>query len=230
MQPYFLPYIGYFILIRESDKFIFFDTVQYQRRSWMNRNRILSLDKDFTYIKLPINKAPQTTAIKDISIDYKQDWKNKILSQIEIYKKIAPNYKEVRDFLEDSLLYETDSLLEMNIHLIKRVCDYLDIRQNSEVFSKMSLDIPNDLEPDEWALNVCQAVGAKEYINAPGGISFFDKTKYIVNGIDIKFIKANLQHYYQGKKQFEAGLSIIDIMMFNSIDCIKDMMNDYEVL
>ncbi len=87
MQPYFMPYIGYISLIKHSDVFILFDPVQFIRHGWIERNRILKQNEGWLYIQVPLLKSGRDTLIQDCLIDNSKDWKNKILSQLQIYKK-----------------------------------------------------------------------------------------------------------------------------------------------
>lgn len=230
MQPYFFPYIGYFMLIKHSDMFIIFDTAQFMKGGWINRNRILKSNGDPMYINALIHKAPVRTAINEIKLNYKEDWKSKILAQLEVYKKIAPYYNEVITFLKECFEYETDSLSDSNHHTLRETCKYLNIECNIQILSEMNLEIDDVNESDEWGLNVSKVMGVKEYLNAPGGIEFYNKDKYTENGIDLRFIKPNLKPYDQKVDEFVHGLSIIDVMMFNSVEEINKMLDDYEVL
>ncbi len=90
MQPYFLPYLGYFALIKHTDKFIVFDTPQYIRHGWIERNRILKPSEGWQYINVPLEKRPRDIAIKDLRIRQNDDWRRKILAQLEHYKKRLP--------------------------------------------------------------------------------------------------------------------------------------------
>src|ERR1700750_1615028 len=94
MQPYFFPYLGYYQLVKSVDEFVIFDQAQYVRRTWMNRNRILNNHKEFSFLIVPVTKAPRETKIKDIKIDYESNWKERIFDQLRCYKK-APNYQTV---------------------------------------------------------------------------------------------------------------------------------------
>ena len=94
--------------------------------------------------------------------------------------------------------------------------------------SKFRINKVND--PDDWALETKKALGAKTYYNLPGGIKFFDREKYKRNDIEVKFIKLDLKEYDQKRNVFESGLSIIDVMMFNSIEKINAMLNQYELI
>ncbi len=228
MQPYFFPYIGYFQLINATDKFVFFDTPQYERRGWMNRNRIINPDGDFTYISVPVKKAPQRTPINEMLINNdQQDWKEKILLQLEVYKKRAPYYKETCDFVERVLAEAGVSLVDINVASVVRSCEYIGMGIDWEVYSKMDLEVRSDCEPDEWALEITKAMSANHYINAPGGQSFFDKSKYDAAGIKLEFIQPELTPYVQRVGRFVPGLSIIDVMMYNTPEEIRQMMEKY---
>lgn len=233
MQPYFFPYIGYFSLIKNTDKFILFDIVQFIRHGWIERNRILKQENDWQYISVPLLKHSLETKIKDIKINNNENWKNKICSQLQHYKKKAPFYKQTMDVLQDALNIETDSIVELNAHTLKSVCNYLGINFDYDIFSQMNLEIDKVNAPDEWALNICKALGnIDEYWNPPGGQEFFDRNKYEKAGIKLYFQKVNVVPYPQrrGPENIITGLSIIDVMMFNSVDAIKEMLDDYELL
>lgn len=94
----------------------------------------------------------------------------------------------------------------------------------------MNLAIEPVNAPDEWALNICKALGnVDEYWNPPGGMSFFNKEKYQNANISLKFHKIKLTDYKQKDNTFEPGLSIIDALMFNSPEAINQMLNNYEL-
>ena len=230
MQPYFFPYIGYFQLIQSTDFFVFFDTPQYERRGWMNRNRIINISEGSTYIAVPTVKAPQNTSLCDIQIDQSQDWKRRIAGQMDVYKKRAPYYNEIMKLLLSAFETSGNKLVDLNIQSIKSVCEYLELPFKYKVFSAMSLDIPENCAPDEWALQITKAMQYQTYINAPGGISFFNRAKYQAENIDLKFIQPKLKSYIQRIGRFESGLSILDVMMFNSKKTIQEMLCDYELV
>ena len=95
----------------------------------------------------------------------------------------------------------------------------------------MNLKIEKVNAPDEWALNICKAIeGADEYWNPQGGTNFFDIIKYQKANINIKFQKINLKPYKQANDVFEEGLSIIDVMMYNSPTEINKMLDDFDLL
>lgn len=231
MQPYFLPYLGYFSLIKHTDEFILFDTVQFIRHGWIERNRILKPSDGWQYIMVPLKKYSRETIIKDIEINNDQQWKEKILAQLQHYKKQAPYFSNVIDILNEIFSKEYATIVDLNLASLKTVCNYLGINTPIQVFSLMNIDIEPANAPDEWALNICKALGnVDEYWNPPGGQSFFDRKKYENAGINLKFHSAILTDYDQKRNVFEPGLSILDVMMFNSIEEINKMLDNYELL
>lgn len=230
MQPYFFPYLGYYCLIKHTDDFILFDTVQFIRHGWIERNRILKQNEGWLYIQVPLIKAPQQTLIKDMQINNNLPWKNKILSQLQVYKKKAPFYYTVLKLINQIFENEYHDIVLLNKDILKITCDYLGFNRDFKIFSQMGLNIETVREPDEWALNICKAIdGVEEYWNPPGGQLFFDKSKYEENNITLKFQSIELVSYDQKQTQFEPGLSIIDVVMFNSVEDINKMLENYTI-
>lgn len=227
MQPYFFPYLGYFALIKHTDYWVAFDTPQFIRHGWIERNRILKPNEGWQYIKIPLEKHSTKTPIKDIKIKQDSNWEQKILTQLEHYKKKATYYGDVVNLVQKVALYNTESIVDLDVKSLSVVCDYLEIDFSYTIFSKSDVIVDSVNAPDEWALEISKALGAEAYYNPPGGIDFFDIKKYRRNGIDIRFLKLNLIEYKQKGNVFEPGLSIIDVMMFNSPEQIRKMLDNY---
>ena len=223
MQPYFMPYIGYFQLIKASERFILFDDVQFIRHGWIARNRVLKPDAGWQYVIIPLQAHNQNTLIKNIFITEKVEWKNKLLRQLEHYKKKAPFYKNTIDLLRCCFEYNNLSIVEFNGNCLKVICDYLDIPFKVEISSKMNFDYSNVNDAGEWALRISEQLGANSYLNPSGGVELFDPVKFSSKGIELNFLETNLLEYSQRRPCFESALSIIDVLMFNS----KDEINRY---
>ena len=228
MQPYFFPYIGYFALLKHAEKFILFDPVQFITHGWIERNRILKQNSGWSYIKVPLVSHSHETIIKDLRIKKDEPWREKIFAQLVHYKKKANYYYKTIDVIKRALEIDTDSITELNKHILDVVCAYLGFNPDIEIFSNMGMNIDKPNAPDEWALNICKKIeGDVHYINPIGGLEFFERTKYQKSGIDISFMKMNIPKYSQNQETFEEGLSIIDIMMYNSVEQISVMLNDF---
>lgn len=230
MQPYFFPYVGYYSLIKQTDYFILLDEVQFIRHGWIERNRILKQSGGWNYIAVPLEKHSRNTVISDIRINYRENWKQKIFSQLSYYKK-APNYAKVIDLVKDVFEEDYQDIVSYDYASIKCVNNYLGINTPIKIFSKMNLSIDKPNAADEWALNICKQIdGVSEYWNPVGGLDFFDKQKYVDNNIQIYFQKMKLQPYRQFSKEFEQGLSILDVLMFNGVDEVNQMLDEFDLL
>src|ERR1700712_1165001 len=140
MQPYFFPYLGYFQLINAAERFILFDDVQYIRHGWINRNRMLKPVEGHQYISVSLDEHNRDTLIKDIKAKEGNEWKDKILRQVEHYKKRSPYYKNVYDLLIKCFAFDETNITKLNGMYLEVVCDYLGISFKSEISSEMNFD------------------------------------------------------------------------------------------
>lgn len=230
MQPYFFPYIGYFQLIQAADRFILFNDVQYIRHGWINRNRILKPGGGIQYILMPLAAHARETLIKDIAVADADNNKEKVLRQIEHYKKSAPFYKDVRALLGDCFITSESNITEMNAGYLKAVCDYIGVPYKIEISSQMNFNYTQVNDAGEWALRMSEQLQATTYINPPGGKNLFDKAKFEQSNVRLQFLQPALKEYDQRRETFEPGLSIIDVMMFNGPAAIKDLLTDYQLV
>ena len=99
MQPYLFPYLGYWQLIHEADKFILFDDAQYMRHGWVNRNRILKPRDGWQYIIIPLEKHGAKEKISNVMVQSGGNWKRQIIAQLQHYKKRARYFNETITFL-----------------------------------------------------------------------------------------------------------------------------------
>jgi hypothetical protein len=187
----------------------------------MNRNRILHPNEGWQYFGVPVKKTSRDTLIKGIEIKDKNAALGRILGQINHYKNKAPNYSLIVDIIKQ-VFAETKSnnLVDLNISSLKVVCSYLGIAFNWQKCSEMNFDFSNVTHPGQWALAICSQLGAREYLNPPGGKEIFVPDEFEQRGIDLVFQKPIVYIYDCHPYAYEKNLSIIDVMMWNSKDDI----------
>ncbi len=230
MQPYFFPYLGYFSLIKHVDRFILFDPVQYIRHGWIDRNRILKQGEGWLYIRVPLEPHSHRTPISEIRINNSDPWKKRLMSQLATYKRIAPNYWRVVKLVSEAIEGDHESVVSLNKATLEAICAFLGMPKSFEIFTAMHLEIEEPKAADEWALNICKALGnVSEYWNPPGGKQFFDRSKYEAAGIELRFHTPSLPGYDQKRGSFEPGLSIIDALMFNSVEQVHQMLDQFDL-
>jgi hypothetical protein len=225
MQPYFFPYIGYFQLIKLVDKFIIYDDVNYIKRGWINRNRILINDEP-AYLTVPLRKVSQNKLICETYLNEEDKEFEKIKRSIELAYKSTPYFKDVFPVLEETLIFR-ENVAEFNYSLLKKVSEYLKIETE---FVESSTKYENStLKGQERILDICQKENANHYINPIGGMELYNKDTFEQTGVKLNFIQAELQPYQQFNNDFVPGLSIIDVMMFNSVSEISEMLESYKL-
>ena len=230
MQPYFFPYIGYWQLMNAVDTYVIYDNIQFTKSSWIRRNRILSggTDKMFT---LPLRKDSDYLDVCDrfLSDTYVQD-EAKILGMIEASYRKAPMFKEVFPIIYEALKFNEKNLFKYIFHSVRAVCAYLGIETRIVVSS--TLDIDHSLKGKDKVLAICRALGASQYYNAINGIPLYEpyRREFAANGIQLSFLKTDDITYKQFSNEFIPNLSIIDVMMFNSVEEIRDMLNRYKII
>ncbi len=229
MQPYFFPYIGYFQLINAADTFVIYDNIQFTKKGWINRNRILVNGKD-DYISLPIKKDSDYLNVAERRLaDSFNDDKLKMLRRIaESYRK-ASEFNTAFPIIEAAINTPSHNLFEYIYGTLRYVCKYLDIDTPFAVSSTLSAD--HQLKSQDKVIAYCQALNATEYINPIGGLELYSKETFQQHNIKLSFIKSKEVIYPQYKNEFIPWLSIIDVMMFNSKEKIQQYLaGSYSIL
>lgn len=225
MQPYFLPYIGYWQLLNSVDEFIIYDNIQYTKKGWFNRNRYLKNGKDDVF-SIPLKKDNDFLNVdkRIISNEYN---KKKLIAQFQNAYSKAPYRKDVMDIFEEIINFDNDNLFEYIYNSVIKVSQYLDI--NTNIVKSSTICINHSLKGQNKVLALCKSENANIYINAIGGKELYCKEVFANENIELKFIKSKEIVYKQFENTFIPWLSIIDVMMFNSKDEIRKMLNEYEL-
>jgi hypothetical protein len=229
MQPYFLPYLGYFDLANSVDSWIVYDASQYIRRGWMNRNRVLHPASGWQYITAPVKKHRLGTPIHQIEVATGVEWKTRLFRQLEHYRVNAPHYDAVISLLKDALAESDPRLARLDTCLFQRTCQGLGITTPIRVFSEMNLPIGPVQSAEELALAICRAVGATEYINRPGGAGQFLEANFARQGIKLTIQSFTNMVYPCGRYRFEPDMSIVDTLMWNPPEAIKRHLDTFRM-
>ncbi len=226
MQPYFLPYIGYWQLLNTVDKFIIYDNIQYTKKGWINRNRYL-IQNEPAYFTVPLVGAEEYLDIdkREVSETF---WKGKILNQLDAAYKKSPYYKEVRSILDYTFSNKKDNLFDFLKCNIQNMMDVLDISTELIVSSDLSTD--RSKKGEDRVIDLCERVGTTTYINPIGGLELYDSNHFSERNIELRFIKSRLTPYKQFNNDFIPALSIVDVIAFNGIDGTKQMLSDFDLI
>jgi hypothetical protein len=227
MQPYIFPYIGYFQLINAVDKFVIYDDVNFINKGWINRNRILNNGKDSLF-SIPLKEASQNKLINEIEVNWDSAWKSKFLKTLEQCYKKAPFYQETLLIIEETFSIDHEPISKVIEYNLRLICGYLDIK--TEIISSSAIYENTHLKAQERILAICLQEKATQYINPIGGLELYDKDFFEAKNINLNFIKSKSIEYPQFKNEFVPWLSIIDVLMFNSKEIVKDFLGNYELM
>ena len=224
MQPYFLPYIGYFQLINAVDQYVIYDDVQFIKGGWINRNHIL-LNGEQHLINLILSGASSNKKINEIEVQPKQ---TKLIKVIESAYKKAPHFNVVFPLVLKIMEFENRALGAFLGNSLAVLCKYMSI-DTALIFSSM-LQKDNALKSQDRVLHIAELLGANSYLNAIGGQDLYDKEDFKNQNINLQFLKSQFTVYPQFRKEFVPHLSILDVLMFNSVEEIQPMLKAYEII
>lgn len=224
MQPYFLPYIGYWQLINSVDKFVIYDDIEFTKKGWINRNRILQnckaktfsipLKKDSDYLN--INKrflsGNAEKELKKTQRIIKESYRKAPFADegIYLFDKCLNNLNEVNlfDFIHKSIL-ETTEVLEIK----------------TPIYKSSDFDIDPSLKAEKRVIETCKRLSADAYLNPIGGVDLYNRDDFKNEGLELSFQKVKDYKYEQGCNEFIPHLSIIDVIMFNGFEGTKELLS-----
>jgi len=223
MQPYFMPYIGYFQAMAAVDTYVVYDDIQYIKGGWVSRNNLLigGEKKMFTII---LKGASPNKMFNEIEIgdDFK---KFERLLQCNYSK--APYYNEIMALLHEIFIYEDRQLANFLCNSYKKLFAYLEI--NTKIILSSTINKDCSLKAGYKVLDICKSLNADTYLNAIGGQDLYDKAEFASHGINLLFVKTNDIVYKQFKNEFVPNLSIIDVLMHNGKEGTKQLLNAYKL-
>lgn len=213
MQPTFFPWLGYFDLIDQADVFIFYNDVQYERRSWQNRNRINCAHGEM-FITLPVKKGNLKDSINSKIILLDDIWKKKFFKTLKSSYSKSPYFEEVIEWLENMLLMNFIFLDEFNITLIKSICQKIGIHDTTFVLSS-DFQLKSNQRTEKLVelteINngniYLSTIGSKDYLLSDGA----DK-KFQQKGIQLLFHNYSPIVYNTLYKPFRPYMSILDCL------------------
>jgi hypothetical protein len=226
MQPYFLPYIGYWQLLSAVDTFVVYDNIQYTKRSWINRNRFLVNGEDRLFT-IPLTKDSDTLDVRRrcLAADFRRD---KLVGQLEGAYGKAPYAREALPVIAEIIRAGHQNLFDYVANSIRVMAGHLGIATPLVVSSTVAID--HSLRAEHRVLALCKALGADHYLNAIGGQALYGKPAFAAQGIELGFVRTRPIVYPQFGSAFVPNLSIVDVLMFNHRDAVRAMLGEYDLV
>lgn len=207
IQSSYIPWRGYFDLIRRSDIFVFHDDIQYTKQDWRNRNRIKSA-AGLIWLTVPVSKMTTRGVIDEVEIDNEQDWGGKHWRIIETYYSKAPFFSVHAGFFKDTLAQRWNKLSDLNVHVISNICEMLGIR--TRFINSRSLGLTG--RKTDRLTGICQACGATRYLSGPSARNYIEPEKFAAIGVEIEYMAYDYAPYPQQFGPFVEGASIVDLL------------------
>jgi hypothetical protein len=228
MQPYLFPHLAYFQLIKAADVFVLYDDVQYIKRGWINRNRIL-LQRKPHYITFPVRKCSREATIADyfFANGIEKEKKKVLMTLHHAYSK-SPYFETVYPILKGIIDQEETNVALFVEHTIKSLLDLLGI--DIRLLRSSELGVDKYLKRKDRLIAIVKALGGQTYVNPIGGIDLYSSQDFADNGIKIRFLKETTEQYAQFTDEFKSSLSIIDVIMFNSIGETKKRLTQFKLI
>lgn len=233
MQPYFMPYIGYFQLMKAVDKYVIADDYNFIKDGWSNRNNIL-VAKQKHLFSISLNKASSYKTYNEITI---LDNFAKLKKTLCFNYAKAPFFNQTMDLLDSVFSFPDKQFTTFVKHSFDQILSYLEIK--TELIFSSQLEKDNSLRfkqetsrKEDRFLDICKTVGADICYNAIGGQELYSKKRFEENGITLLFLKTNEDLTYEQfpNMPFVPNLSIIDVLMFNSPKDINQLLDQYQLI
>ncbi len=226
MQPYFLPYLGYYQLMAAADKFVVYDDVHFIKGGWINRNRIL-LRRRAHFITVPLLGASPNRRINEIRLAAGSKWREKMLKTITQAYHGAPHFEEVFPLLRVVVQFPVDRLADYLFHSLVMLKEFL--RLKTELLSSSGRYQNENLKGEERVLDICRLENAEIYINARGGRVLYDAATFRARGVTLQFLETEPFAYSQGGESFCPSLSLVDVLMFNPRAEVQSLLGRYSL-
>lgn len=230
IQPYIFPYLGYYQLVNAVDTFVFFDDVNFISKGWINRNQLLQDNKPYRFT-VPLSKSSQNKFINEIQLADYNKWRKDFLRLIELNYAKAPQYNFIFNWLKDFLFNKPYlSITELASDSIRSIANLLGSSTTFQFSSSISYKIDDEQNGQMKILAICKLLNAAIYINPRNGEKLYNREQFKFKNVALNFINMDTLSYKQLKgPEFIPNLSIIDILMFNSLEETNILLGKYQL-
>lgn len=211
MQPYFLPYLGYYQLLGAADLFISYDTAQFIKNGWIERNRYL-LDGEPKWFGVALEKSSHKLPIHEKRISQGFQYQQ-VIEKLKHAYRTAPYAHRVLPWLAQLLEQPAASIAELNLRVLRASCALIGL--DTPIIAASALPAGAGVGGQTRVLELMAATGATHYLNPAAGAFLYEAGAFAKAGIELELLHAELTPYPQQRPEFVPGLSLLDALMFN---------------
>tara|TARA_B100000029_G_scaffold296048_1_gene289339 strand:- start:7051 stop:7758 length:708 start_codon:yes stop_codon:yes gene_type:complete len=206
-QPEYLPWIGFFKKIVDSDIFIIYDDVQFEKKDWQNRNVICGKNGTIL-LSVPV-KSHLNSKIHDVIIDNEKNWMQKHLKSILFTYSSTPFFDEMQDLITNVYTKSFEKLVDLNIEIITLLLNKLNI--TTKIYRSSELKISNN-DPNR-ILSICRKFNAGKYISGTNwAMKNLNKSSFENYSIELELREFVHPVYNQLNPKFTPNISVIDLL------------------
>lgn len=216
LQSNYIPWKGYFNIIKKVDAFIIYDEVQYTKNDWRNRNKIKT-PNGLQWLTIPVKQKKLNQKIYETEVA-NQLWRKKHLNSLKLNYAKAAFYENAIGNVEELFSFESDFLTEINVHFLKGICEILSI--HTPLIDSRDLNLIGD--KNEKLIDACKKMGATSYLSGIAAKEYLDLEAFKSSGIEVEWMDySKYNEYPQLFPPFKHGVSILD-MIFNVGDLTQE--------
>ena len=205
-QPNYIPWIGYFDLIAQSDVWVWYDDVQYTKRDWRNRNRVAG-EGEPVWLTIPVRtRGRYEQKILEVEIDRERPWEHKHLETLRHCYRDAPAFEDVFAIVQKTLEAGHERLADLTIELNEELCRFLGLR--TQFLRSSGMGVQGDRQ--ERLLEICRRLDARVYLSGPAAQSYLTPEPFHRAGLELRYIVYDYPPYERGGRPFIPRLSILD--------------------
>ena len=219
MQPYFLPYVGYWQLMASVDRFVILDDVAFPTRGWVHRNRMLVAGRA-TWFGLHVAGASQRRRIDELHLAPDGRWRRVLIRTLEVHYARAAHGAALRAWLDEHLHTLHPRLVDLLLELQEGIRARLGLR--SPLIRASTAHPRGALSGVERVLDICRREGAATYVNAPGGVHLYDPERFAASGIALEFLQPPAEPRSGGVPPGCGPLSILHHLMHLHPDVLAE--------
>jgi hypothetical protein len=228
MQPYTFPSLGYYQLAAATDRFCFYDDVNFIRGGWINRNRILQGGTP-VYFTVPLAKQSQNVRIDETMVALSDRNRDKISASIRHAYSRSPYRDTILDLAMTVLVTDERPISELAAQSVRAVFDYLGLGPEFCSTSQFAPETQG-LDRVERLVTLTRKAGGTHYVNSIGGQELYDKETFSKQGIRLSFLQSRMPEYPQHAPEFVPNLSIIDVLMSLPPGDVRALLGEWDLV
>ncbi len=209
LQPGYLPWLGFFDQMVQSQAFVIYDDVQYDKHGWRNRNRIRTAE-GWQWLTVPVlTKGKATQTIREVKINPQETWQDKHLKALRQHYGKTPFAKEYLPVFQATYAEPWESLFELNMALIDKIVGLLQIK--TPIFFSSQMNVHG--ERTERLIEICKSLDGTEYLTGDKAEEYLDEPLFEKAGIKVRWHHYKHPVYPQSHSPFVPYLSAIDLLL-----------------